>query len=65
MPLPFTAHGKTVTRPHRPHEVDDARQPIANYRRFQALTAELVEVSEQLCRGRRAQPGSRSGSSGR
>lgn len=52
--LTFKAAGKTVTRSLRPDQVDAARQQIANYRRYQALSAELVEVSEQLCQARLA-----------
>ena len=52
--LTFKAGGKTVTRSLRPDQVDAARQQIATYRRFQALSAELVEVSEQLCQARLA-----------
>ena len=50
--LTFKAGGKTVTRSLHPQQVDAARQQIANYRRYQALSAELVEVSEQLCQAR-------------
>lgn len=53
--LTFKADGKTVTRSLRPDQVDAARQQIANYRRFQTLSAELVEISEQICRARLTQ----------
>lgn len=53
--LTFKADGKTVARPLRPDQVDTARQQIANYRRFQALSAELFEISEQICRACLAQ----------
>ena len=52
--LTFKRHGKTVTRSLRPEQVDAARQQIANYRRYQALSAELVQISEQLCQARLA-----------
>ncbi len=52
--LTFKTDGKTVTRSLRPDQVDTARQQIANYRRFQALSAELVQISEQICRARMA-----------
>ena len=44
--------GKTVTKVIPPHAVDTTRAQIAKYRRFRAITKELVEVSEQLCDAR-------------
>ena len=53
--LTFKRHGKTVTRAVRPQQLATVRQQIANFRRFQALSAELVEVNEQLCQTRLSQ----------
>lgn len=47
-PLTFKVRGKTVSR-SIPPAVERTRRQIAEYRRFQALAAELVAVSEQLC----------------
>ena len=52
--LTFKLDGKTVSRSVRPDQLDTARQQIANFRRYQDLSAELVEVSEQLCQARLA-----------
>ena len=54
--LTFKLHGKTHSRSLRPDQVETARQQIAAYRRYQSLSAELVEISEQLCQARLAQP---------
>src|SRR3954470_10098025 len=44
-------HGKTVTEAlPASHAVRKAEREIAEFRRFQQLSEELVEVSEQICR---------------
>ena len=53
--ITFKLNGKTRNRSLRPDQVHTARQQIASFRRYQALSAELVEVSEQLCQARLAQ----------
>ncbi len=53
--LTFKSGGKTRSRSLRPDQIETARQQIANFRRYQALSAGLVEVSEQLCQARLAQ----------
>lgn len=48
--LTRVVHGKTVTKIIPAGEaVERTRRQIAEYRRFRALTRELVEVSEKLC----------------
>ena len=54
--LTLKLDGKTRSRSLRPDQVDAVRQPIANFRRYQSLSAELVEVSEQLCQTRITEP---------
>ena len=46
--------GRTVSRSVPAAEVEAVRQRIAVRQRLQALTAQLVEVSDQLCHARRA-----------
>ena len=53
--LTFKSDGETGSRSLRPDQVATARQQITNFRRYQALSAELVEVSAQLCQARLAQ----------
>jgi len=53
--LTFKSNGKTVTRSVPPHALDSTRQQIAAYQRFRSLTAEFVELSEQLCQARLVQ----------
>lgn len=53
--LTFKRNGKTRHRSLRPDQVETARQQIANFRRYQDLSAELIEVSEQLCQARLTQ----------
>jgi hypothetical protein len=49
--ITYKRHGKTVTEAlPTSAAVRKAEQEIAEFRRFQQLTEELVEVSEQLCR---------------
>ena len=48
--------GKTVTKVIPPQAVETTRSQIAEYRRFRAITKELVEVSERLCDARLTQP---------
>ena len=43
----------TRSVPH--HALERTRQQIAEYKRFRTLTAEFVEVSEQLCQARLTQ----------
>ena len=53
--LTFKVQGKTVTRSIPKTAVERTRAQIAEHRRFRALAAELVEVSEQLCQARLAE----------
>ena len=53
--LTFKSGGKTVTRSVPHHALERTRQQIAEYKRFRTLTAEFVEVSEQLCQARLTQ----------
>jgi len=51
MRLTPKVHGKTVTEAlPTPAAVRKAEQEIAEFRRFQQLGHELVEVNEQICR---------------
>lgn len=51
--LTYKWHGKTVTQAlPSPAAVRKAEQEIAEFRSYQQLSRELVEVSEQLCRFR-------------
>ena len=52
--LTFKLKGKIVTRSVPPAQLAATRQEVANFRRYQDLSAELVEVSEQLCGARLA-----------
>ena len=56
--LTFKSGGKTVTRSIPPQALERTRQQLAEYQRFRSLTAEFVEVSEQLCQARLAHSGS-------
>jgi hypothetical protein len=49
--LTYKRRGKTVTEAlPTPTAVRKAQQEIVEFRRFQELSHELVEVSEQVCR---------------
>lgn len=49
--LTYKWHGKTVTQSlPTPAAVRKAEQEIAEFRNYQQLSRELVEVSEQVCR---------------
>jgi hypothetical protein len=49
--LTYKSHGKTVTEAlPTPAAVRKAEQEIAEFRNYQRLGHELVEVSEQICR---------------
>ena len=49
--LTYKWHGKTVTQAlSTPAAVHKAEQEIAEFRTYQQLSRELVEVSEQVCR---------------
>jgi len=49
--LTYKLHAKTVTEAlPTPAAVRKAEQEIAEFRRYQHLSHELVEVSEQICR---------------
>jgi hypothetical protein len=51
--ITYKAHGKTVTEALPSNAaVHKAEQEIAEFRRFQKLSEELVEVSGQICRQR-------------
>ena len=49
--LTYKAAGKTVTKAlSTPAAVRKAKQEIAEFRRFQQWSRELIDVSEQICR---------------
>jgi hypothetical protein len=49
--LTYKWHGKTVTQAlPTPLAVRKAQQEIAEFRNYQQLSRELVEISEQVCR---------------
>jgi hypothetical protein len=49
--LTYKWHGKTVTQAlPTPSAVRKAQQEIAEFRNYQQLSRELVEISEQVCR---------------
>jgi hypothetical protein len=51
MRLTYKWHGKTITEAlPTPAAVRKVKQEIAEFRSFQRLGHELVEVSEQICR---------------
>jgi hypothetical protein len=51
MRLTYKSHGKTVTEAlPTPAAVRKAEQEIAEFRNYERLGHELVEVSEQICR---------------
>lgn len=51
MRLTYKWHGKTVTEAlPTPAAVRKAQQEIAEFRHYQQLSRELMEVSEQVCR---------------
>jgi hypothetical protein len=51
--LTYKTRGKTVTEAlPNPAAVHKAEQEIAEFRKYQKLCQELVEVSEQICRER-------------
>lgn len=53
--LTYKLHGKTVTQAlPSPADVRKAEKEIAEFRNFQQLSRELVEVNEQICRLRPA-----------
>ena len=53
--LTFKVQGKTVTRSIPEAGVERTRAQIAEHRRFRALAAEFVDLSEQLCQARLAE----------
>ena len=53
--LTFKVQGKTVTRSIPKTAVERTREQIAEHRRFRALAAEFVDLSEQLCQARLAE----------
>jgi hypothetical protein len=54
--LTYKTRGKTVTEAlPSPAAVRKAEQEIAEFRKYQQLCQELVEVSEQICRQRPAE----------
>ena len=53
--LTFKVQGKTVTRSIPAVAVERTREQIAEHKRFRALAAELVDLSEQLCQARLAE----------
>ena len=60
--------GKTVTRVIPADAVERTQRQIAEYKRWQRLSGELVEVSEQLCHVRleaAGEPASKAGKRGR
>ena len=50
--LTWHADGKTRTRSIPPEAVEETRAQIAEYRKFRALVAKLVETSTELCDAR-------------
>jgi hypothetical protein len=51
MRLTYKRHGKTVTEAlPTPTAVRKAKQEVAEFRNYQKLGREFVEVSEQICR---------------
>jgi hypothetical protein len=51
MRLTYKRHGKTVTEAlPTPTAVRKAKQEVAEFRKYQELGRELVQVSEQICR---------------
>ena len=53
MRLTYKRHGKTITEAlPTPVAVRKAEQEVAEFRNYQRLARELVEVSEQICRVR-------------
>jgi len=51
--LTYKWHGKTVTEAlPTPASVRKAEQEIAEFRKYQKLSRELVEINEQICRQR-------------
>lgn len=55
--LTHAVAGKTVTRVISPAAVAQTEAQIEEYRRFRALSKELVEVSEAICDARLAEAG--------
>ncbi len=53
--LTFKVQGKTATRSIPAAAVERTRAQIAEHKRFRALAAELVDLSEQLCQARLAE----------
>jgi len=51
-----SAGGRTRTRQLATAELDKVRREIANYRRFVAVTEQIVEVNEAICEARPAPP---------
>lgn len=58
--LTFKVQGKTVTRSVPEAAVERTREQIAEHKRFRALAAEFIEVSEELCQARLAEGGGES-----
>jgi len=52
--LTRSAGGKTRSRQLRAGEVEKVAAEVANYRRFLAISEQIVEVSEAICEGRPA-----------
>ena len=52
--LTRSAGGKTRSRQLRGGEVEKVAAEVANYRRFLAISEQIVEVSEAICEGRPA-----------
>jgi len=51
MRLTYKRHGKTITEAlPTPAAMRKAKQEVAEFRNYQKLARELVEVSEQICR---------------
>ena len=53
--LTFKVQGKTVTRLIPQAAVERTRAQIAEHKRFRALAAEFIDLSEQLCQARLAE----------
>ena len=53
----YKHHGKTITRRLRdPQQIETCRRQIANFRRFEQLTAELARLGRQLAEREEMEP---------
>jgi len=59
-----SAGGRTRSRQLAAAELDKVRREIANYKRFMAVTEQIVEVNEAICEARPAVPPAAAGGDG-